>query len=172
MGVMDANVVLIDERPTAEATYRSDADRLWRAVFAWAGDADVASDAVAEAFAQLLHRGDRIRDPAAWAWRTAFRIAAGSLKARRASDRVTAIDARGVSHLPDPGYLDRYSDPDLLSALRRLPDGQRAAVILFYYADLPIAQIAARLGSNQIAVRTNLSRGRRRLRQLLGDDHG
>jgi RNA polymerase sigma-70 factor (ECF subfamily) len=172
MGVMDANAVVIDQRQTAEAAYRTDADRLWRAVFAWAGDADVASDAVAEAFAQLLHRGDRIRDPAAWAWRTAFRIAAGSLKARRASDRVTAIDARGVGHLPDPGYLDRYSDPDLLSALRRLPDGQRAAVILFYYADLPIAQIAARLGSNQIAVRTNLSRGRRRLRQLLGDDHG
>jgi RNA polymerase sigma-70 factor (ECF subfamily) len=66
--------------------------------------------------------------------------------------------------------VDRYADPDLLAALGRLPDGQRAAVVLFYYADLPIAQIAARLGSNGLAVRANLSRGRRRLRQLLGDD--
>ena len=57
-------------------------------------------------------------------------------------------------------------------ALARLPDGQRAAVILFYYADLPVGEIARRLGSNGIAVRANLSRGRRRLRQLLGDDHG
>jgi DNA-directed RNA polymerase specialized sigma24 family protein len=43
-------------------------------------------------------------------------------------------------------------------------------VILFYYADLPINQIATRLGSNALAVRANLSRGRRRLHQLLGDD--
>ena len=51
-----------------------------------------------------------------------------------------------------------------------VPDGQRAAVVLFYYADLPIGRIAERLGSNSLAVRANLSRGRRRLRDLLGDD--
>jgi RNA polymerase sigma-70 factor (ECF subfamily) len=77
-----------------------------------------------------------------------------------------------VAPSDEPGYLDRHGDPDLLAALRQLPEAQRAAVILFYYADLPAAQIAARLGSNQLAVRANLSRGRRRLRQLLGDHDG
>jgi RNA polymerase sigma-70 factor (ECF subfamily) len=171
---MDATVALIHERPTVEAAYRADADRLWRAVFAWSGDAEVASDAVAEAFAQLVHRGDAVRDPSAWAWRTAFRVAAGALKSRRAAERVRAI-AGGPSaavRTAEPAYLDRYGDPDLLAALARLSDGQRAAVILFYYADLPIAEIASRLGSNQLAVRANLSRGRRRLRQLLGDHDG
>jgi RNA polymerase sigma-70 factor (ECF subfamily) len=69
-------------------------------------------------------------------------------------------------------HEDRYADPDLLAALRDLPDGQRAAIVLFYYADLPVRDIAARLGSNPLVVRTNLSRGRRRLRALLGDRHG
>jgi DNA-directed RNA polymerase specialized sigma24 family protein len=45
-------------------------------------------------------------------------------------------------------------------------------VILFYYADLPTRDIAARLGTNSLAVRANLSRGRRRLRMLLGDHDG
>jgi RNA polymerase sigma factor (sigma-70 family) len=175
-GVMDATVALIHERPTVEAAYRADADRLWRALYAWAGDAEVASDAVAEAFAQLVHRGDAVRDPSAWAWRTAFRVAAGALKQRRAADRVTAIavdrDFGRSSLAAEPACLDRYGDPDLLAALGRLSDGQRAAVILFYYADLPVAEIASRLGSNQLAVRANLSRGRRRLRQLLGDHDG
>jgi RNA polymerase sigma-70 factor, ECF subfamily len=40
---------------------------LWRAVLAYSGSADVADDAVAEAFAQLLRRGDGVDDPAAWA---------------------------------------------------------------------------------------------------------
>ena len=169
---MDASVALIDERPTVEAAYRADGDRLWRAVYAWAGDPDIASDAVAEAFAQLVNRGDAVRDPAAWAWRTAFRVAAGAMKLRRAAERASVRTAGDEARGRAPVHLDRYGDPDLVSALRRLPDGQRAAVILFYYADLPIAEIASRLGSNQLAVRANLSRGRRRLRVLLGDDHG
>jgi len=69
-------------------------------------------------------------------------------------------------------YTDGYADHDLLAAVRRLPEGQPAAVILFYYADLPIREIADRLGTNSLAVRANLSRGRRRLRNLLGDHDG
>ena len=72
----------------------------------------------------------------------------------------------------EPARVDRYADPDLQAALRQLPEAQRAAVILFYYADLPVREIADRLGTNQLAVRANLSRGRRRLQQLLGDDDG
>jgi DNA-directed RNA polymerase specialized sigma24 family protein len=51
---------------------------MWQAVFAFAGDPEVASDAVAEAFAQALRRGDAIRSPERWLWRTVFRIALGS----------------------------------------------------------------------------------------------
>jgi hypothetical protein len=45
-----------------ESVYRQDGDRLWRALYAFAGNEDVASDAVAEAFAQALRRGSAIRD--------------------------------------------------------------------------------------------------------------
>jgi len=160
---MESAAAMLKPREGVEAVYRADAERLWRAVYAFAGDAEIASDSVAEAFAQLLHRGAAVRDPAAWTWRAAFRISAGALK------------ARGSAHLgPDTAveHVDRYGDPDLLAALRQLPDAQRAAVILFYYADLPIREIASRLGSNSLAVRANLSRGRGRLRQLLGDHDG
>jgi RNA polymerase sigma-70 factor (ECF subfamily) len=160
---MDSAVAVMERYEGVEAVYRADAERLWRAIYAFAGDADIASDAVAEAFAQLLNRGAAVRDPAAWTWRTAFRISAGALKVRRAGD---PLPVTPVEH------VDRHGDPDLLAALRQLPDAQRAAVILFYYADLPVRQIAARLGTNSLAVRANLSRGRGRLRQLLGDHDG
>ena len=160
---MERAVAALEPRESVEAVYRADAERLWRAVYAFAGDAEIASDSVAEAFAQLLRRGQAVRDPVAWTWRTAFRISAGTLKARSVEDP--------GPHAPVE-HLDRYGDPDLLAALRQLPDAQRAAVVLFYYADLPVRQIAARLATNSLAVRANLSRGRGRLRQLLGDRHG
>jgi RNA polymerase sigma-70 factor (ECF subfamily) len=160
---METAVAVLEGRTSSvEALYRADSERLWRAIYAFARDADVASDAVAEAFAQVLRRGDEVRDPQAWTWRAAFRIASGALKARGAT----------VAAPPETSRDDRYADPDLLAALARLPAGQRAAVVLFYYADLPVSDIADRLGTNRLVVRTNLSRGRRRLRELLGDQDG
>lgn len=166
--VMDATDRYVEATDRFEALYRAESARLWRAVVAYAGDVEIADDAVAEAFAQLVQRGSAVRDPAAWTWRAAFRISKGALKARSAE--VTLVgDVRGVA---PPIDVDRFADPDLVEALRALPEAQRAAVVLFYYADLPIRQIAARLGTSALAVRANLSRGRRRLRDLLGEHHG
>lgn len=142
-----------------EALYRQDGDRLWRALFAFAGDPDVASDAVSEAYAQALRRGGAVNDPQAWVWRAGFRIAAGELK-RRGS--ITFL-------IPDTGYLEADVDSELLEALAQLPVKQRAAVVLFYYDDASIREIARRTSMSQLAVRANLSRGRKRLKQLLGD---
>ena len=67
---MDIVSELTETPLSVEALYRADADRLWRAVYAFAGDAEIASDAVAEAYAQVLHRGWAVRDPQAWTWRS------------------------------------------------------------------------------------------------------
>lgn len=142
-----------------EALYRQDGDRLWRALLAFAGDPEVASDSVAEAFAQAIRRGDAVDDPQAWVWRAGFRIAAGELKKRGSTTSV----------MPEAGYLDHEVDTELIDALGQLPDRQRAAVVLFYYADASVREIARRTGSSQLAVRANLSRGRKRLKQILGD---
>lgn len=70
---MEADAAVIGEQSSVETLYRSDADRLWRALYAFSGDPEVASGAVAEAYAQLIGRGALVRDPAAWTWRAAFR---------------------------------------------------------------------------------------------------
>jgi DNA-directed RNA polymerase specialized sigma24 family protein len=65
-----------------EAVYAEHGPRLWRALVAYSTDPEIASDAVAEAFAQALAGGDRVRSPASWIWRAAFKIAAGELQLR------------------------------------------------------------------------------------------
>lgn len=144
-----------------EAVYRQDGDRLWRALYAYAGNEDVASDAVAEAFAQALRRGPAIRDVRNWVWRSAFKLANGELK------RGSAL-ARGS--IPERAFHDVHADPSLLEALAALTPQQRAVIVLHYYVDCPVREIALRTGINPLAVRAHLSRGRKRLRSLLGDD--
>ncbi len=144
-----------------EAVYRQDGDRLWRALYAFAGDEDVASDALAEAFAQALRRGPAIRDVRSWVWRSAFRLAKGDLQ--RGSNL-----QRGP--LPEGAVHDAHPDAQLLVALQGLTPQQRAVIVLHYYADCPVREIARRTGSNSLAVRAHLSRGRKHLRVLLGDE--
>lgn len=145
---------------TIERLYRDEGRRLWWALVAYAGDADVASDAVAEAFAQALSRGDALADPRAWIWRVAFRVAAGELKRRSRMDH----------RLPDVADPAEQRANELVSLLRQLPDNQRAAIILHYYADRPVREVAAALGVAPATARVHLHRGRRRLMRLLEDE--
>jgi RNA polymerase sigma-70 factor (ECF subfamily) len=143
-----------------ERVYEEEGARLWRAVYLYAADREVASDAVAEAFAQALHRGGDLRSPERWVWRTAFRIAAGELKRRR---------NEGGS-LTDAGYEVPDETAELLVALARLSPKQRAAIVLHYHARYSLKEVAGIIGSTPAAVGVHLHRGRKRLRELLGED--
>jgi len=93
-----------------EAVYRQDGDRLWRALYAFAGDENVASDAVAEAFAQALRRGSAIRDVRAWVWRSAFQLAKGDLKRQSGLSR---------GSMPEGAFHDAHPDEQLLAAIQQ-----------------------------------------------------
>ena len=69
-----------------ERVWREHGPKLWRSLTAFTGDADLASDAMAEAFAQALGRGNDIHQADRWIWRSAFLIAKGELKRRRTTD--------------------------------------------------------------------------------------
>ena len=143
-----------------ERLYLRQRDRMWRAVLAFAGDPEVASDAVAEAFAQALGRGAAIRSPERWVWRTVFRIAAGDLKERR---------RRGADR-PEETYEMSELARDLIEALATLPQKQRAAVVLHHAVGFPAKEIAPMIGSTTAGVHVLLSRARKRLRGLLEAD--
>lgn len=158
---METYVARAEGSESIEAVYRLEADRLWRALFAFSADTEVASDALAETFAQAIRRGSSIRDPRAWVWRTGFKIAAGELQRR----------SRWIHVVPEGSYEDPETDGELLNALAKLPHRQRAAVVLHYYADASVRDISARTGMSALAVRAHLSRGRKRLKELLGERH-
>jgi RNA polymerase sigma factor (sigma-70 family) len=158
--VQDADVDEARER--IEKFYREQRQTMWRALFSFAGDPDIASDAMAEAFARALRDGRSIRDPAAWTWRVAFRLASGELRRRKVA---TAITTDASYEVPDPV-------PELMTALAALSPNQRLAVVLHDYADRPTAEVADTIGCSRATVHVHLSQGRKRLRELLGDADG
>jgi len=145
-----------------EALYRTDGKKMWRSVFAFTGDPEVTDDAIGEAFAQALARGDEVRDLAAWVWRVAF-LVAGRERQRRAS--LVELAETGIYELPEP-------ISEVMRALGSLSPNQRLAVVMHDYADRPTDEIASLIGASRATVHVHLSKGRKRLRELLGDDDG
>jgi RNA polymerase sigma-70 factor (ECF subfamily) len=165
--VQDARVDHREERsaPFEEAFDRTH-DRLWRALLAYGGDAEVASDAAAEAYAQAIRRGDAIRDVDAWVWRAAFRIARGELARRRAEGAPEPRPMLEASvELPEPAV-------DLIAALLQVTERQRQALVLRYVGGYSAVEIARRLGTTAGSIRISLLRGRRVLRALLEESDG
>jgi RNA polymerase sigma factor (sigma-70 family) len=151
--------------PDLGEVFDREVDRLWRAVFAFTQDRAVTDDAVAEAFAQCLGRGDEVRDPRAWVWRAAFRLAAGELKARRRTERLVEVEAFAELKAESSDRLG-----ELLALLAGLPGYQRAAAILRWYGGYGTDEIARTLGMSRATVRVHLSRARRKLRSQLTED--
>ena len=146
-----------------EAVWRESGPTLWRAVRAYSGGrTDVADVAVSEAFARAMTRDDDIRDPLAYLYRIAFRVASAELREIVRHDELTERHAQRIAGPERNG--------DVWSALTALPPDQRAVLYLFYRADLPVREISRRLGRSSAAVRMHLVRGRRRLADLIEED--
>jgi RNA polymerase sigma factor (sigma-70 family) len=147
-----------------EAVWREQGAKLWRSLTAFTADPELASDAMAEAFAQALGRGNDVKAPDRWIWRAAFRIASGELKTRSQNRPEALFDPTTTSSEPMPEPVI-----DLVRALRTLSPNQRGAVVLHLYADMPVREVAHILGCSQATVRVHLNQARRRLRPLLED---
>lgn len=145
--------------------------RLFRIAFAVCGDAYLAEEAVAEAFARswpALGRGS-VDDPGAYLRRTVVNVLHGRFRRlaieRRARERRNADGRGGLDAATD------VADRDVvLRALHRLPERQRAVVALRYYEGLSESQIAAELGIPAGTVKSATARATARLRVLLEED--
>lgn len=120
--------------------------------FDWAG----AQDIVHDAFAAAIPRWSGIDDPAAYLRRS---VTHGAYKAAR--DRRRRSDKHRRAAAGEGDHVDRIDL--IIDQIRELPAKERAVVVLRFYVDLPIAEIADQLDMRQGSVGPTLTRALRRL---------
>jgi len=144
-----------------EALYRSRFEVFARVAASVTGDSERARDAVQEAFATAVRKRRSFRGDGpleAWVWRIVLNAA--RLDLRRALP-VAEYDEPAATN----GHPER--DAELRVALARLPEQQRTAVFLRYYADLDYAAIAEALGIHIGTVAATLNSAHTTLRTRL-----
>ncbi len=145
-----------------EQAYRSYADELIRYATALVGPAD-ASDVVTDACLRAFDSKGwpEVSNRRAYLYRTVLSVAndhhrstlSRRLREMRAADRDVAAPVE--------------VDVDVLDAVERLSVRQRAAVVLTYWADLPVEAVADRMGVSPGAVKRHLARARKQLKGWL-----
>jgi RNA polymerase sigma factor (sigma-70 family) len=156
--VIGRNGAKLDE---LEALYRSRFDVFARVAASVTGDTERARDAVQEAFATAVRKRRSFRADGpleAWVWRIVLNVARSDV--RRSVPPVDYQESVSTNGHPE-------DDAELRVALSRLPERQRTAVFLRYYADLDYVAIGEALGISTGTVAATLSSAHTALRSRL-----
>jgi RNA polymerase sigma-70 factor (sigma-E family) len=139
--------------------------RVVRSVYLIVRDVGRAEELSQEAFIQLFKHWKKVSGyerPEAWVRRVAIRLSTRSSH----RERLRSVLERQTM---TPTY-DTETPVDLLQALHQLTVNQRAAIVLHYYEDRPVQEVAEILDCSENTVKSHLRRGRSSLRVLLADE--
>jgi RNA polymerase sigma-70 factor, ECF subfamily len=140
-----------------EAAYRSSVHRYRGVAAAIVRDRDVAADLVQEAFASAVRRRSRFRGDGpleAWLWRAVVNAALSHARRRPAP-------------LVAEQVVEAQRHDEVRDAVAALPERQRLAVFLRYYADLDYRAIGEILGVTDGTARASVHAAQATLRTTL-----
>jgi RNA polymerase sigma-70 factor (ECF subfamily) len=151
-------------------------ERLWAVALRTVCDPDEAADALQDAMISAFRRAGDFRGDSAvttWLHRIVVNASLDRLRRKAARPVTAAGDERVLEAVA--GSFPFSSDPadssgirmDVDSALRMLPDHQRAALVLVDMFGYPVAEVAEILGISVGTVKSRCARGRARLAPLL-----
>lgn len=142
------------------ASYES----LYRLAYTYVKNPDDAMDVVQESAFKAISRSADVRSPAAirgWLCRIVVNTAMDVLRARsRQAD---------AEHIPETGQEDVYQDTDLMQALDLLDERERTVIVLRFFQELKLQEIAQVTGENVNTVKTILYRSLKKLKLELSE---
>lgn len=154
-------------RPSVDELYRVHYERLVGLGYLLTGTPEDAEDLAQVAFAALVGAGDAVAAPAAFLRQVVVNRAQDRLRVKYR--RLRAAPPGG----PGPGADAAVGEPvvdETWALVRALPEVQRTVVVLRFYEDLALVQIAELLGRPESTVRSDLRRALLRLREGMAAD--
>ena len=146
-------------------------DRLYAVALRILRDADAAGDALQSALVQIWRDLPDLRDVdrfEAWTYRILVRCCQADRRRSRRS--VAVLHALSYDTFESDSQVSVSQRDELERAFRDLPDEQRAVIVLLYYRDLTVAQIAEVLGTSIGTVKSRLHYARQAMRAALDAD--
>lgn len=171
-----------------DAVYHIYAGSMYRTALLLTGQSQDAEEAVQETFVKCWFSCRELKETEAfevWLRKILVRTAGKIRRRQRPQASLEQVLEKAAEEGGSEGVLE---DPEavqpldaviqkeerfqLWNLLRGLPEKQRTVLILYYYEDLPVKEIAELLGIFQGTVKSRLHQGRTLLRRMLTDIQG
>ncbi len=149
-------------------TYDMYGDMMYKIAYLYLGSADDAEDVMQDVFVKLITKAPKFKNEEhkkAWLIRTTQ---------NRCKDKLKASERSNVN-------IDDYNIPsenrnmdtkiDIITEILKLPALYKSAIILYYYYDYSVSEIARTLKISSSSVKMRLKRGREILKIELEDYH-
>jgi RNA polymerase sigma-70 factor (ECF subfamily) len=174
VGVTVASEACAADRAFVEELFARHHGEIYAYLLRMVRDGDMAADLAQDTFIKAYKAIDTLEDRAkarAWLYQIAHRVALDDIRHRRIV-RFLPITTESHGAAPSAEHLAmemRLSGP-MARALGRIPERQRAALLMAEVNDLTGLELAAALGVSHVAARALLTRARESLRQALADE--
>jgi RNA polymerase sigma factor (sigma-70 family) len=160
---MTREVVDLDVEKSVRAIYDAQFGRLAGWTTKLVGDPDLAHDLATEAFVKLLRNWSTVREPRAWLYVTVANLVRDHWRKRGREATAYERHQAGAPEHADLATGDLATTLSVREAVLALPDRLRMPVLLHYFADLSVAQVANHLGKSEGTIKRDLYDARTRL---------
>ena len=141
-------------------------ERYYRLAYSYMRNEDDALDVVQESAYRAIRDCRKVRNKdylSTWIYRIVVNTALDMLR-RKKKENIT-------EELPEIPVEDQYQDPELRTVLNQLDDKSRTIILLRYFEDLKLEDIADIVGDNLNTVKARLYRSLKKLRLNLEAEH-
>ena len=141
-------------------------DQLYRTAFLYVRNREDALDVVQEASYKAFTSISQLKNEKfflTWLTRILIHCSYDVLKRKKKEIPIDMMKERDVD-----GREHDVESLDLVAAINQLNEKHKDAIILFYFHDFPISEVAKVMNIPENTVKTYLSRGKERLKKVLG----
>jgi RNA polymerase sigma-70 factor (ECF subfamily) len=144
-------------------------ERLVRIAFMYVKDQSTAEDRVQNAFIKAYQSMPKLKDvdnPLPWLFRIVVNECKSFMKKNR-REVVTSVFSEQTERIAEEAYLSQPEFSKLHKAVLELKENYKLPIVLYYFEELQVHEIANLLDISNITVKVRLHRGRKRLEKLL-----
>ena len=151
-----------------EGLYDRYATDVLRVCYFYLGDRQKAEDVCQDVFVRLITNAPELEEGKEKAWLLKVALNRCHDLWRGAWVKRVVLGSPAFELVPAPDDSERKDDEEaMMVAIHQLPSAFREVILLYYYQNYGIGEIAAMLGVPEGTISSRLSRGRKRLEAIL-----
>ena len=139
-------------------------EKYYRLAYSYTRTQEDALDVVQESAYKAISDCNKVENPnyiSTWIYRIVVNTSIDLLRKRQKNESIVGKLDEDVS------YEDSYSNPDLKAALEQLDESEKTVIVLRYFEDLKLDDIARITDSNLNTVKARLYRGLKKLKDKM-----